>query len=239
MPIEGHIIEQRESGLRVKFKLLIGFLPASQVEMKTVRNLGLYVGKTLKMKVTKFSKTNNSIVFSRRAWLEERRTKFFNTLEEGEYITGVVKNITSFGAFVQLEEGIDGLLHKSEMAWKRVNQPSEIVAVGEEVKVKVIKFDRGNEKISLSLKQAMSDPWESVEDKYPIGSKVSGVVVNIVDYGAFVQLEEGIVGLLHVSKMPLVLNNVLPLDILNKDDELEVTILEIRKDLQRISLSIR
>ena len=168
----------------------------------------------------------------------ENRTKLLNTLEKGQCIIGMVKNITSFGAFVDLD-GIDGLLHKSEMSRKHVNHPSEIVSIGEEIEVKVIKIDREDEKISLSLKQMTSDPWENVEDKYPIGSKVSGVVVNIVDYGAFIQLEEGIVGLIHISEMPLVLNNMLPLDILNKDDELEVTILDIRKDLQRISLSIK
>ena len=237
-PINGYITKEIKDGLQVRLGSLYGFLPRSQVELNTVQNLDSYVGNTFKMTVTKLSKANNNIVLSRRVWLEERRTELLNTLEEGQHITGVVKNITSFGAFVDLE-GIDGLLHKSEMAWKRVNQPSEIVSVGEEVEVKVIQFDQENEKVSLSLKQMTSNPWENIEDKYPIGSKARGIVVNIVDYGAFIQLEEGIVGLIHVSEIPLVLNNVSPLDILNKDDELEVTILEISKDLQRISLSIK
>ena len=237
-PINGYVTKQIRDGLQVRFGSLHGFLPKSQVELNTVRNLDSYVGKTLKMKVTKLSKTNNNIVLSRRAWLEERRTKLLNTLEEGQNVTGVVKNITSFGAFVDLG-GLDGLLHKSEMAWQRVNHPSEIISSDEEIEVKVIKINREDEKISLSLKQMTSDPWENVEDKYPIGSKVSGVVVNIVDYGAFVQLEEGIVGLIHASEMPLVLNNTLPLEILNKGDELEVTVLKIFKDSQRISLSIK
>ncbi|MCY3724010.1 MAG: S1 RNA-binding domain-containing protein [Candidatus Poribacteria bacterium] len=235
--IKGHVTTQTKNGLRVEFGLLHGFLPKSQVELKTVRNLDSYVGKTLKMKITKLGETNN-IVLSRRLWLEKRRIKLLNTLEEGQHVTGVVKNITSFGAFVDLD-GIDGLLHKSEIAWKRVNQPSEIVSVGEEVEVKVIEFDQENEKVSLSLKQMTIDPWENVEVKYPIGSKVSGIVVNIVDYGAFVQLEEGIVGLIHVSEMPLVLNNVSPLHLLSENDELEVTVLKIFKDSQRISLSIK
>ena len=238
MPINGYISKQIKNGLQVQFGALHGFLPKSQVELNTVRNLDSYVGKTFKMKVTKLSKTNNNIVFSRRAWLEERRTKLLNTLEEGQHVTGVVKNITSFGAFVDLD-GIDGLLHISEITWKRINHPSEVVSVGEEVEVQVIDFDRENEKISLSLKQVRSDPWENVENKYPIGSKARGVVVNIVDYGAFVQLEEGIVGLIHASEMPLVLNNMLLLDILSKGDELEVTVLKIFKDSQRISLSIK
>ena len=237
-PINGYISKQIKDGLQVQLGAFHGFLPKSQVELNTVRNLDSYVGKTFKMKVTKLNKANNNIVLSRRAWLEERRTKLLNTLEVGQHVTGLVKNITYFGAFVDLD-GIDGLLHKSEMSRKHVNHPSAIVSIGKEIEVKVIKIDREDEKVSLSLKQMKSDPWENVEDKYPIGSKVSGVVVNIVDYGAFIELEKGIVGLIHVSEMPLVLNNALPLDLLNKDDELEVTILEIRKDLQRISLSIR
>lgn len=237
-PIEGYVTKRIKDGFQVKFGLLHGFLPKSQVELNTVQNLDSYVGETFKMKVTKLNKTNNNIVLSRRAWLEERRTKLLNTLEEGQHVTGVVKNITNSGAFVDLG-GIGGLLYKSEMAWKRISHPSQVVSVGEEVEVKVIEFDQENGKISLSLKQMTSDPWENVKDKYPIGSKVSGVVVNIVDYGAFVQLEEGIVGLIHVSEMPLILNNVSPLDLLNKDDELEVTVIKISKDSKRISLSIK
>ena len=221
---------------------LRGFLPASQVDVRSIQNLEQYVGQMLNMKVINLNKRRHNIVLSRRAWLEaelvRKRSEVLNTLEVDQCVTGVVKNITNFGAFVDLG-GVDGLLHKTEMAWKRVNHPSEIVSIGEEIEVKVIKFNRENQEISLSLKQMASEPWENVEDKYPIGSKVSGVVVNIVDYGAFVQLEEGIVGLIHVSEMPLVLNNVLPLDLLNKGDALEVTILEIFKDLQRISLSIK
>ena len=241
-PVMGRIIERIKGGLRVSVGSLRGFLPASQVELRPIQNLEQYVGQTLEMKVISLSKRRHSIVLSRHAWLEaevvKKRSKILNTLKVGQDITGVVKNITDFGAFVDLG-GVDGLLHKSEMAWERVNQLSEIVSVGEEVEVKVIELDRENEKISLSLKRMTSDPWENVEVKYPIGSKVSGVVLNIVNYGAFVQLEEGIVGLIHVSEMPLVLNNILPLDILNKDDELEVTVLKISKDSRKISLGIR
>ena len=219
---------------------LRGFLPTSQVELRPIQNLEQYVGQTLEMKVISLSKRRHNIVLSRRAWVEteliQKRSKILNILKVGQRVTGAVKNITNFGAFVDLG-GVDGLLHKSEMAWKRINHPSEVVSIGEEIEVKVIQFDRENEKISLSLKQITSDPWENIEDKYPIGSKVSGFVVNIVDYGAFVQLEEGIVGLIHVSEMPLVLNNMSPLDLLNENDELEVTVLKIFKDLQRISLS--
>lgn len=236
--VKGHIIERIKGGLRVRVESLQGFLPASQVELRPIHNLEQYVGQTLNMKVIDLDRQRHNIVLSRRLWLEEQRTKLLNTLEEGQNVTGMVKNITSFGAFVDLG-GLDGLLHKSEMAWQRVNHPSEIISIDEEIEVKIIKINREDEKISLSLKQMTSDPWENVEDKYPIGSKVSGVVVNIVDYGAFVQLEEGIVGLIHASEMPLVLNNMLPLDILNKGDELEVTVLKIFKDSQRISLRIK
>ena len=241
-PVMGRIIERIKGGLRVSVGSLRGFLPASQMESRPIQNLEQYVGQTLEMKVISLSKRRHNIVLSRQAWLEaelvQKRSEVLSTLEVGQQVVGVVKNITAFGAFIDLG-GIDGLLHKSEMAWKRVNQPSEIISVGESVKVKVIKIDRENEKISLSLKQMTIDPWKNVEDKYPIGSKVSGVVVNIADYGVFVQLEEGIVGLIHVSEMPLVLNNMSRLDLLNKNDELEVTVLKISRDSQRISLSIK
>ncbi len=241
-PVIGRIIEQIKGGLRVSVGSLRGFLPTSQVELRPIQNLGQYVGQTLEMKVISLNKRRHDIVLSRRAWLEvervQKRLKILNTLKVGQSLIGVVKNITNFGAFVDLG-GVDGLLHKSEMAWERINHPSQVVSVGEEVEVKVIEFDQENGKISLSLKQMTSEPWEDVEVKYPIGSKVSGVVVNIVDYGAFVQLEEGIIGLVHVSEMPLVLNNVLALDILNKDDELEVTVLKVSKDSKRIALGIK
>ena len=234
-PINGHITEHAKGGFRVKFGLLYGFLPKSEVESKTVRNLDSYLGKSFKMKVVKLSKSSNKIVLSRRAWLEETRTKLLNTLEVGQQVTGTVKNITTFGTFVDLG-GIDGLIHKSEMAWKRIDHPSEMVSVGEEVEVKIIIFDRENEKISLSLKQLTNDPWKNVEEKYPVGSTVRGIVVSIVNYGAFVQLEEGIDGLIHISEMPINSRDALPSDIVNKDDEVEVTVLKISKDSRRISL---
>ena len=240
-PVTGRITERIKGGLRVSVGSLRGFLPASQVELRPIQNLEQYVGQTLAMKVISLSKRRHNIVLSRRAWLEaelvQKRSEVLNTLEVDQRVKGVVKNITDFGTFVDLG-GVDGLLHKSEIAWKRINHPSEVVSIGEEIEVKVIQFDRENEEISLSLKRMTSNPWENIEDKYPIGSKVSGVVANIVDYGAFVQLEEGIVGLIHVSEMPLVLNNVSPLDLLSENDELEVTVLKIFKDSQRISLSI-
>ena len=237
-PINGYIIERIRGGFQVKFKSLTGFLPASQIELQKVQNLDSYVGKNLEMKVIEIRKPRNDIIFSRRAWLEDRKIKTLNTLKTGQQETGVVKNITNYGAFVNLG-GIDGLLHKSEMTWKRINHPSEVVSVGEEIEVKIIEFDREKENIVLSLKQMTSDPWENVEDKYPIGSIVRGVVVNIVNYGAFVQLEDGVEGLIHVSEMSWTQHNPEPWRIVNKGTEVEAMILEISKDSRRISLSIK
>ena len=235
--INGHIIARVPRGFTVRFQLIDGFLPESEVAPQRVRNLDLYVGRTLEMKVIQISTSRNRIVFSHRAWLEDLRTQFLTTLEIGQTITGTVKNIKDFGAFVDLG-GVDGLLHKSEMAWRHVNHPSEIVAVGENIEVKVIEFDRENEKISLSLKQLTSNPWENAEEKYPVGSTIRGIVTNVVNYGAFVQLEEGIDGLIHISEMSTDSRDVLPSDIVNKGDEVEVVVIKISKNSRRISLSM-
>ena len=203
-PVQGRITERIKGGLRVSVGSLRGFLPASQVELRPIQNLEQYVGQTLEMKVISLSKRRHNIVLSRRAWLEaelvQKRAEVLNTLEVGQLITGVVKNITAFGAFVDLG-GVDGLLHKTDMAWKRIHHPSDVVSVGEEVEVQVIGISQENEKISLGLKQKTPDPWANNEEKYPVGSSVRGVVVNIVNYGAFLQLEEGVEGLIHVSEM--------------------------------------
>ena len=169
---------------------------------------------------------------SRRAWLEaelvQKRAEVLSTLEVGQRVTGVVKNITAFGAFVDLG-GIDGLLHKTDMAWKRIHHPSEIVSVGEEVEVQVTGISQENEKISLGLKQKTPDPWANIEEKYPVDSTVRGTVVNIVNYGAFLQLEEGVEGLIHVSEMAWTRRNVAPSRIVNKGDEIEAVVLEISR----------
>ncbi|MDE0683523.1 MAG: 30S ribosomal protein S1 [Candidatus Poribacteria bacterium] len=241
-PVQGRITERIKGGLRVSVGSLRGFLPASQVELRPIQNLEQYVGQTLDMKVISLSKRRHNIVLSRRAWLEaelvQKRAEVLNTLEVGQLITGVVKNITAFGAFVDLG-GVDGLLHKTDMAWKRIHHPSDVVTVGEEVEVQVIGISQENEKISLGLKQKTPDPWANIEEKYPVGSTVRGVVVNIVNYGAFLQLEEGVEGLIHVSEMAWTRRNVAPSRIVNKGDEIEAIVLEISREDKRISLGLK
>jgi small subunit ribosomal protein S1 len=241
-PVEGRITERIKGGLRVTVGSLRGFLPASQVELRPIQNLDQYIGEVFQMKVISMSKRRHNIVLSRRAWLEaemaEKKEEVLKTLEVGQHITGVVKNITAFGAFVDLG-GVDGLLHKTDMAWKRINHPSEIVSIGEEIEVQVIAIAKESEKISLGLKQKTDDPWENVEEKYAIGSRVSGTVVNIVNYGVFVQLEEAVEGLIHVSEMAWTRRNVAPSRIVSKGDEIEAIVLEISKEDKRISLGIK
>ncbi len=241
-PVKGRITERIKGGLRVNVGSLRGFLPASQVELRPIQNLEQYVGQTLDMKVISLSKRRHNIVLSRRAWLEtellQKRSEVLNTLEVDQLITGVVKNITAFGAFVDLG-GVDGLLHKTDMAWKRIHHPSDVVSVGEEIEVQVIGINQENEKISLGLKQKTPDPWADIEEKYPVGTTVRGVVVNIVNYGAFLQLEEGVEGLIHVSEMAWTRRNVAPSRIVNKGDEIEAVVLEISREDKRISLGLK
>ena len=241
-PVMGRISERIKGGLRVNVGSLRGFLPASQVELRPIQNLEQYVGQTLEMKVISLSKRRHNIVLSRRAWLEaelvQKRSEVLNTLGVGQQVKGVVKNITAFGAFVDLG-GVDGLLHKTDMAWKRIHHPSDVVSVGEEIEVQVIGINQENEKISLGLKQKTPDPWTDIEAKYPVGATVRGVVVNIVNYGAFLQLEEGVEGLIHVSEMAWTRRNVAPSRIVNKGDEIEAVVLEISRDDKRISLGLK
>ncbi len=241
-PVMGRITERIKGGLRVSVGSLRGFLPASQVELRPIQNLEQYVGQTLEMKVISLSKRRHNIVLSRRAWLEaelvQKRSEVLNTLEVGQHVAGVVKNITAFGAFVDLG-GVDGLLHKTDMAWKRIHHPSDVVSVGEEIEVQVIGINQENEKISLGLKQKTPDPWADIEGKYPVGATVHGVVVNIVNYGAFLQLEEGVEGLIHVSEMAWTRRNVAPSRIVNKGDEIEAIVLEISREDKRISLGLK
>ena len=241
-PVDGRITERIKGGLRVSVGSLRGFLPASQVEIRPIQNLERYVGQSFPMKVISVSKRRHNIVLSRRAWLEaeieRQKAEVLERLEVGQLVPGVVKNITAFGAFVDLG-GVDGLLHKTDMSWRRIHHPSEVVTPGQEVEVVVLSIGKDNEKISLGLKQKTEDPWANVEEKYPIGSTVRGKVVNIVNYGAFLQLEEGVEGLIHVSEMAWTRRNVAPSRIVNKGQEIDALVLEISRDDKRISLGLK
>ena len=240
--IEGKVVERIKGGLRVDIGSLRAFLPASQIELRPIPNLDKYVGTTLELKIVKLNKRRHNIVLSRRTLLEEelvaRKMELLSGLEVGQTRTGVVKNITSFGAFVDLG-GIDGLLHKTDMSWKKVNQPSEIVSISDEIEVLVIGVDHEKEKVSLGLKQRTPNPWDGIEVKYPIGSTVKGKVVNIVNYGAFLELEEGVEGLIHVSEMSWTRRNVAPSKFVTKDDEIEAIVLDITKSSKRVSLGLK
>src|SRR5207342_1320925 len=180
------------------------FLPGSQVDLRPIRNLDKLIGQTYKFKVIKFNKKRGNIVLSRRVLLErerdEMKAKTLETLEEGKIVKGVIKNITEYGAFVDLG-GIDGLLHITDMSWGRVNHPSEVFKIGDEVTVKVLRYNPETERVSLGLKQTQDDPWESAIGRYPVGTRIAGKVVSITDYGAFVEMEQGVEGLIHVSEM--------------------------------------
>ncbi len=240
--VQGKIVRRIKGGLKVEIGNVKAFLPASQVELRPVQNFDRYIGKTLDMKVIKLSKRRRNIVLSRRVILEEemeaKRKATLSTLEPEQVREGIVKNITQFGAFIDLG-GVDGLLHKSDMSWGRVNHPSEVVSVGDKVEVMVLSVDAEAGKISLGMKQKTPDPWLSVEEKYPVGSTVSGKVVNIVDYGAFVELEPGVEGLVHVSEMSWTRRVPHPSKLLRKGDIIQARVLDVDASKQKISLGIK
>ena len=240
--VTGTVVQRIKGGLQIDLGKLRAFLPASQVELRPPQDFEQYIGQTLEAKVVKLSKRRRNIVLSRRVILEEelaaQKTALFENIETRQIRSGVVKSITTFGAFVDLG-GIDGLLHKTDMSWRRVNHPSEVVAVGDEIDVMVISVDRETEKVSLGLKQKTVDPWESVEDKYPIGSTVTGKVVGIVNYGAFLELEEGVEGLIHISEMSWTRRNIAPSKVVAKDDVIDAVVLDIDKDNQKLSLGLK
>lgn len=240
-PIEGVVVARIKGGLSVDIGLK-AFLPGSQVDIRPVRNLDKLIGQKLKMKVIKLNRKRGNIVLSRRMILEEERQEskreILACLEEGQVLDGVVKNITDYGAFIDLG-GIDGLLHITDMSWGRVNHPSEIYSVGDRVKVKVIKYDRENERVSLGAKQITPDPWNEVETKYPIGSQVQGKVVSITDYGAFVELEEGVEGLVHVSELTWNKRIKHPSKIVSVGDRVEAVVLNVDRANKRISLGMK
>ena len=240
--VTGTVVQRIKGGLQVDLGKLRAFLPASQIELRPPQDFEQYIGQALEAKVVKLSKRRRNIVLSRRVILEEelaaQKTALFENIEINQVRSGLVKSITTFGAFVDLG-GIDGLLHKTDMSWRRVNHPSEVVAVGDEIEVMVISVDRDAEKVSLGLKQKTLDPWESVEEKYPTGSTVAGKVVGIVNYGAFLELEEGVEGLIHISEMSWTRRNIAPSKVVGKDDVIDAVVLDIDKANQKLSLGLK
>jgi small subunit ribosomal protein S1 len=217
-------------------------LPGSLVDVRPVRDTAYLEGKELEFKVIKLDQKRNNVVVSRRAVVEqeysEERDKLLENLVEGQEVKGVVKNLTDYGAFVDLG-GIDGLLHITDMAWKRVKHPSEVVEIGDEVDVKILKFDRDKNRVSLGLKQMGEDPWANITRRYPEGQRLFGKITNIADYGAFVEIEDGVEGLVHVSEMDWTNKNVHPSKVVNLGDEVEVVVLDIDEERRRISLGMK
>ena len=239
--VEGVIVSRVKGGLTVDIGVK-AFLPGSQVDLRPVRNLEKYIGETFKFKVIKFNKKRGNIVLSRRALLEKEREEMkkdtLEKLEVGMTVDGIVKNITEYGCFVDLG-GIDGLLHITDMSWGRVNHPSEMFDVGDEIKVRVLKFDPKTERVSLGLKQISEDPWLHADERYTVGQRVAGKVVSLTDYGAFVELEEGIEGLIHISEMSWTKRVKHPSKVLSVSDEVETLILDIDAKNKRISLGMK
>jgi small subunit ribosomal protein S1 len=240
-PVEGVVVARVKGGLAVDIGVK-AFLPGSQVDLRPVRNLESVVGQRLKFKIIKFNKRRANIVLSRRALLETERKKLrettLQTLAPGQIVDGVIKNLTDYGAFIDLG-GIDGLLHVTDMSWGRVNHPSEIFQVGDEIKVKVLKFDSENERVSLGLKQIQPDPWIDASMRYPIGKRISGRVVSLAEYGAFVELEPGIEGLIHVSEMSWTKRIKHPSKVVAVGDTVESVVLDVDERDRKISLGMK
>jgi len=240
--MEGEIVSKVKGGLSVDLGGINAFLPGSQIDLKPVRNLDSLIGQRLRFKVIKFNRKRNNIVLSRRTLLEEERKQTreetLKNVKEGEIVEGIVKNLTDYGAFVDLG-GVDGLLHITDIAWGRIGHPSERLSMGDRIKVKVLHFDREKEKVSLGLKQAMPDPWDSVPKKYPVGSRLKGKVVNTTDYGVFVELEEGVEGLVHISELTWSKKLKHPSKVVRLGDTVEVMVLDCDPGKRRISLGMK
>ncbi|MCC7268749.1 MAG: 30S ribosomal protein S1 [Caulobacteraceae bacterium] len=241
-PVMGAIVGRVKGGFTVDLGGASAFLPGSQVDIRPVRDVGPLMGKEQPFAILKMDRPRGNIVVSRRAILEEaraeQRTELVAQLAEGEVREGVVKNITDYGAFVDLG-GIDGLLHVTDMSWKRVNHPSQVLAVGDTVKVQIVKINPDTQRISLGMKQLQSDPWDGVEAKYPVGAKYTGRITNITDYGAFVELEPGVEGLVHVSEMSWTKKNVHPGKIVSTSQEVDVIVLDVDASKRRVSLGLK
>ena len=240
-PVEGRVVEVVKGGLAVDVGVR-AFLPGSQVDLRPVKNLASLMGQTIRAKVIKLNRRRGNVVLSRRAVLEEEREEkkkqTLSVLAEGMVLTGTVKNITDYGAFIDLG-GIDGLLHVTDMSWGRIGHPSEIFQIGDQVEVVVLHFDPVTGRVSLGYKQKSSDPWADVDQRYPVGSKVSGRIVSLTNYGAFVELEPGVEGLVHVSEMSWTRRVRHPSKLVNVGDPVEVMVLEANKATKRISLGMK
>jgi small subunit ribosomal protein S1 len=239
--VEGKCMRKIKGGLLVDIGVPV-FLPASQVDIRRPGDIGAYIGKMIRAVILKIDEDRRNIVISRRRLLEKEREEakrhFLGEVREGDIVKGSVTNLADFGAFIDLG-GIDGLLHITDMSWGRVGHPSEVVRVGQEVQVKVLSIDREKEKIALGLKQLETSPWESIREKYPVGSRIRGRIVNLVSYGAFVQLEEGIEGLVHISEMSWTKRVNHPSELINPGDEVDVVVLDINEDKHEISLGMK
>ncbi|MFN9926866.1 MAG: 30S ribosomal protein S1, partial [Phenylobacterium sp.] len=241
-PVMGAIVGRVKGGFTVDLGGASAFLPGSQVDIRPVRDVGPLMGKEQPFAILKMDRPRGNIVVSRRAILEEaraeQRTELVSQLQEGEVREGVVKNITDYGAFVDLG-GIDGLLHVTDMSWKRLTHPSQVLAVGDTVKVQIVKINPDTQRISLGMKQLQSDPWDGVEAKYPAGARFTGRITNITDYGAFVELEAGVEGLVHVSEMSWTKKNVHPGKIVSTSQEVDVVVLDVDPSKRRVSLGLK
>jgi small subunit ribosomal protein S1 len=239
--VEGTVMRKIKGGLLVDIGVPV-FLPASQVDIRRPGEIGDFIGRKIRASILKIDQERRNIVISRRKLIEEERDaakkRLLETLSEGQIVTGTVKNIADFGAFVDLG-GIDGLLHITDMSWGRINHPSELLKIDQKVEVKVLNIDREKEKIALGLKQKEASPWEQIEKKYPVGSRVRGTVVNLMSYGAFVRLEDGIEGLVHISEMSWTRRVNHPSELVQPGQEVDVVVLDINKDKQEISLGMK
>ncbi len=239
--VKGKVIRKVKGGLMVDIGME-AFLPGSQIDNKRIKNLDEYIGHEYDFKILKINSDRKNIVVSRREILEEerisRKAELLDNIQEGEVRTGVVKNITDFGVFLDLD-GIDGLLHITDMTWKRIKHPSEMVQLGQEIEVIILNVDKEKGRVALGMKQKENNPWEEIEQKYPIGTRVHGKIVNLVPYGAFIEIEPGIEGLIHVSEMSWVKNVSDPNEIVKKGDEVEAIVLSIQKEEGKISLGIK
>lgn len=240
--VTGLVTGKVKGGLTVDVEGVRGFLPGSLVDTRPIRDFGFLEGKEVELKLVKIDRKRNNVVVSRRAVIEAEssaeREALLANMEEGAVLKGIVKNLTDYGAFIDLG-GVDGLLHITDMAWRRVNHPSEIVQVGDEIEVKVLKFDKERNRVSLGLKQMEEDPWTDMVARYPIGSETGGKVANITDYGAFIEIEDGIEGLVHTSELDWTNRNIHPSKVVHLGQEVRVKILDVDQERRRISLSIK